>query len=121
MTRHLSIVVAMGLLTVSATHADTFVYVSVAADKRIAVYRLDRETGKLTHRSDCKIEDGEPGALTVDPDKHFLLAAIRSTGKLASFRIDRATGRLTHLNTVPTGPDPAQLATDRSGRYLLTA
>src|SRR5205085_5666150 len=78
-------------------------------------------TGKLTHRSDCKIEDGEPGALTVDPQKRFLLAAIRSTGKLASFRIDPSTGRLRHVNTVPAGPDPAHLSTDRSGRYLFTA
>ena len=115
-------IIAVALLTAHASvRGDTFVYVSVAAEKCIAVYRLDNETGKLTHRSDCKIEDGEPGALTVDPDKHFLLAAIRSTGKLASFRIDRVTGRLRHLNTVPAGPDPAQLATDRSGRYLLAA
>jgi 6-phosphogluconolactonase len=115
-------IIAVALLTAHASvRGDTFVYVSIAAEKRIAVYRLDNETGKLTHRSDCKIEDGEPGALTVDPDKRFLLAAIRSTGKLASFHIEHATGRLTHLNTVPAGPDPAQLATDRSGRYLLTA
>jgi 6-phosphogluconolactonase len=57
----------------------------------------------------------------VDPEKRFLLAAIRSTGKLAAFRVDPATGRLTHLNTVSAGSDPAHLATDRSGRYLLTA
>src|SRR5579859_7756641 len=97
------------LLTATTVPADTFVYVSVAAEKRIAVYRLNTETGKLMHRSDCKVADGEPGALTVDPDKRFLLAAIRSTGKLASFRIDRTTGRLTHVNTVPAGPDPAQI------------
>ena len=109
------------LLTATTVPADTFVYVSVAAEKRIAVYRLNTETGKLMHRSDCKVEEGEPGALTVDPDNRFLLAAIRSTGKLASFRIDRTTGRLTHVNTVPAGPDPAQISTDRSGRYLLTA
>ncbi len=38
----------------------TFVYVSVAAEKRIAVYRMDRTTGKLTHRGDAKL-DGELG------------------------------------------------------------
>jgi 6-phosphogluconolactonase len=121
MTRHFATVVAAVLLTVTAARADTFVYVSVAAEKRIAVYRLEPETGKLTHRSDCKVDDGEPGALTVDPGKRYLLAALRSTGKLASFRMDSATGRLTHLNTVPAGADPAHIATDRSGRYLLAA
>jgi 6-phosphogluconolactonase len=121
MTRHFVIAVAATLLSVTAARADAFVYVSVAAEKRIAVYRLDPATGKLTHRGDCKVEDGEPGALAVDPGRRFLLAAVRSTGKLASFRIDPATGRLTHLNTVPAGPDPAHISTDRSGRYLLTA
>ena len=100
---------------------DTYVYVSVATEKRIAVYQLDSTTGKLTHKSDCQVAAGEPGALTVDPGKRFLLAAIRSTGKLASFRLDSATGKPTHINTVTVGPDPAQISTDRTGRYLLTA
>jgi penicillin amidase len=122
MIRRILPLVAVALLSAGASvRAATFVYVSVAAEKRIAVYRLDAQTGKLAHRSDCKVEDGEPGALTIDPQKRFLLAAIRSTGKLASFRIDSATGRLTHQSTVPAGPDPAQISTDRDGRYLLTA
>jgi 6-phosphogluconolactonase len=121
MTRHWLLTAAATLLTAVAVQADTFVYVSVAADQRIAVYRLDADTGKLTHQNDCQVADGEPGALTVDPQKRFLLAAIRSTGKLASFRINTATGQLTHLNTVPAGPDPAHVATDHTGRYLLTA
>jgi 6-phosphogluconolactonase (cycloisomerase 2 family) len=121
MKRRVLLTVLTALLTAATAQADTFLFISVATEKRIAVYRLDPETGKLTHRSDCKIEDGEPGALTVVPDKRFLVAAIRSTGKLASFRMDPATGRLTHVNTVPAGPDPAHLSTDRSGRYLLTA
>jgi len=121
MIRRLVLAALAALLTTAAARAGTFLFVSVAAEKRIAVYRLDPETGKLTHRSDCKIEDGEPGALAVDPARRFLLAAIRSTGKLASFRIDPATGRLMHLNTVPAGADPAYLSTDRGGRYLLTA
>jgi 6-phosphogluconolactonase len=113
--------VLAALLPATAARADTFLYVSVAAEKRIAVFRLDADTGRLTHQGDSQVEAGEPGALTVDPERRFLLAAIRSTGKLASFRIDPATGRLTPVNTVPAGPDPAHLATDRTGRYLLTA
>jgi len=99
---------------------NTFVYVSVAGEKRIAIYQMDRATGKLTPRGDAKL-DGEPGALTVDPRRNFLFAALRSTGKLASFRINRATGMLTHLNTVTAGPDPAHLSTDATGRYLFAA
>ena len=113
--------VLAALILAAATRADTFLYISVAADNRLAVYRLDAQTGKLTHKSDCQVADGQPGALIADPQKQFLFAAIRSTGKLASFRIDSASGKLTHLSTVTVGPDPAHIATDRTGRYLLTA
>ena len=116
-TLSLVLLVVLGELA----RGETFVYISVAAEKRIAVYQLDSATGKLTHTSDCQVADGEPGALTVDPEKRFLLAAIRSTGKLASFRLDNATGKLTHINTVTVGPDPAHISTDRTSRYLLTA
>jgi 6-phosphogluconolactonase len=97
-----------------------FVYVSVAAQKRIAVYRMDRSTGGLSHKSDAKA-GGEPGALAVDPRRRFLFAALRAEGKLAAFRIDPLTGALAHVNTVPAGRDPAQISTDPAGRYLFTA
>ena len=100
------VTVATALFAATAVRAETFLYVSVAAEKRIAVYRVDGDTGKLTHRGDCPVADGEPGALTVDPARRFLFAAVRSTGKLAAFRIDAGTGKLTHLNTVPASPDP---------------
>jgi 6-phosphogluconolactonase len=99
---------------------DAVLYVSVAAEKRIAVYQMDRATGKLTHRGDAKL-DGEPGALTVDPAQRFLFAALRAEGKLASFHINPSTGMLTHVSTVPAGPDPAHLSTDAAGHYLLAA
>jgi 6-phosphogluconolactonase len=118
--RCIPIVAATFLLGAPAA-ADTFVYVSVAAEKRIAVYHLNADRGELAHLGDRTTEDGEPGALTVDPGRHFLFASLRSTGKLTSFRIDAKTGRLTHLGTVDAGPDPAQISTDRTGRYLLTA
>jgi hypothetical protein len=52
MTRRLLITVIATLLTATTALADTFIYVSVAAEKRIAVFRLNADTGKLTHRSD---------------------------------------------------------------------
>jgi 6-phosphogluconolactonase len=99
--------------------AADYVFVSLAGNKRIAVYQADTKDGTLKHRSDVAI-DGEPGALTADPGHHFLFASVRSAGKLAAFRIGR-TGRLTLLNTVPAGADPAYLSTDKRGRFLLCA
>ena len=60
MTRCFLVSVVIALLHAPANRAATFLYVSVAAEKRIAVYRLDPQTGNLTHQSDCKVSDGEP-------------------------------------------------------------
>lgn len=112
---------SMMFLVPQTVQASTFVYVSVAAEKRIAVYESIAESGKLLLRAHVPVEAGEPGALTTDPAKRILFVAIRSTGKLSAYRIHPGTGRLLPLNTVPAGPDPAQISTDATGRFLLTA
>ena len=110
---------ALFALAPALASAETFVYVSVAGDKRIAVYQMDSD-GKLTHKGDAKT-DGEPGALVASPDRRFLFVGMRSTGDLSAFRMDAASGLLKHINTVAAGPDPAQISTDAEGRFLLCA
>jgi 6-phosphogluconolactonase len=100
--------------------ADTFAYVSLAKDKKIAVYKVDATTGALTHVADAACE-GEPGALVANPARTSLFAALRPEGKLVAFRIEPRAGTLKHVNTVEAGPDPAQLSTDLEGRFLLAA
>lgn len=102
------------------THAETFVYVSAAADKRIQILKLNPTTGELI-QIDKVTTPGEPGALITTPDKRFLLAAIRAEGRLASFRIDQRTGALTPISVIAAGADPAHIATDSTGRFLYTA
>lgn len=104
----------------SVGRADTFAYISLAKDKKIAVYQVDSTTGALTHVADASCE-GEPGALVANPARSLLFASLRPEGKLVAFRIDSQTGKLEHVNTVEAGPDPAQLSTDREGRFLLAA
>jgi 6-phosphogluconolactonase len=99
--------------------ADTFAYVSLARDKKIAVYKVDVTTGALAHVADTACE-GEPGALVANPARTLLFASLRPEGKLVAFRID-SLGTLKHVNTVEAGPDPAQLSTDKKGRFLLAA
>jgi 6-phosphogluconolactonase len=108
------------LLSAAPAFADDVVYVSVAGEKRIAIFKLDAKDGRLTPAGDM-VTSGEPGALTTDSKRRFLFAALRSTGELAAFRIEPATGKLTHLNTVPAGADPAHITTDKAGKFLLTA
>ena len=102
-----------------ALRAETIVYVSVADERRIAAYRM-ADDGALTHVADTKVP-GQAAALTTDPARKFLFASLREEGKLASFRIDPKTGKLTAVSVIPAGADPAQLSTDRKGKFLLTA
>jgi 6-phosphogluconolactonase len=108
------------LCLATPTWAADVVFVSVAGEKRIAVFKMDDDSGHLTAAGSIATT-GEPGALIADPKRRFLFAAMRSTGELAAFRIDPADGRLKHINTVPAGADPAHISTDRAGRSLLTA
>jgi len=114
-------IAAILLVVISGvSRADTFAYVSLAKDRKIAVYKVEPPTGGLTHVADAPCE-GEPGALVANPAKTLLFASLRPEGKLVAFRIDPRAGTLTHVNTIDAGPDPAHLSTDSAGRFLLAA
>ncbi|MDP6467694.1 MAG: lactonase family protein [Pirellulaceae bacterium] len=103
-----------------AAYAETVVYVSIAAENRIAVYAMDDSNGNLRHVSDMGL-NAEPGPLATDPAGKFLFASVRSAGDLASFRRSPSTGELTPVSRVAAGADPAYVATDHTGRFLLSA
>lgn len=118
-----STILALFVLGITMTaNAATFVYVSMAPEQKIQVYRLNPESGELTAVETVAVE-GSPGSLGVDPEKKFLFASIRTTSSLASFRIDPETGKLKPLNTaaLPKGENAAFVATDRTGHWLLSA
>ncbi len=106
------------LATSTFANAHEVVYVAAKDDRAILVYHFDAPN--LILRQTLKLP-AEPGALCISPDKSLLLIALRSSGELASCRIDANTGKLKLVNVVPAGADPAQISTDASGRYLLTA
>src|SRR5262245_45073354 len=112
----------LSLGTVMTLSADTFVYVSMAPEQKIQVFRLDAKDGKLTPVETVDVES-TPGSLAVDPQKKYLLASLRNNSTLASFRLDPATGKLKQLSTAALGKgeNAAYVATDRSGRWLLSA
>ena len=97
-----------------------FLYLSLAAEEKIAAYRIHTTSGALEYLHETPVP-GEPSIQGHDPGRCFLYAAMRSTGQLISFRIDPESGRLLHLHTIDTGlEDPSYLRTDHSGRFLLT-
>jgi 6-phosphogluconolactonase len=108
--------------SVMSCQADTFLYVSMAPEQKIRVYRLEPKQGKLTAMTDATVE-GAPGSLGVDPLTKFLFASLRTNSTLASFQIDPTTGKLKHLSTAPLGKDEnaAFVGTDRTGRWLISA
>ena len=113
--------IALFFGTVTYLSADTFVYASMEPEQKIQIFRLDPKDGKLTPVEAISV-GAEPGALGVDPKNKFLFASLRSKGLLASFALDPATGKLKPLNSVklPNGRS-AYVATDRTGRWLLSA
>ena len=101
------------------TDAGQFAYVSLNGENRIAVFSANSKTGALTHRHDVKTPS-IPGGMTSDPRNRFLFCSLRQAGGLASFHIEK-DGDLKLVNSIEAGADPAYLATDRTGQFLLTA
>jgi 6-phosphogluconolactonase len=106
--------------------AASFVYVGNAESNSISALRLDRHSGAVTAIETVPIPGvatpGPTSPMTVRPDKRVLFVGIRSEPHLvASFAIDAASGRLAHLGNGPLADAMAYIATDRSGRFLLSA
>jgi 6-phosphogluconolactonase len=115
----------------SATDFRYLVYVGTYTDKGskgIYAYRFDPTSG-ATDSMALAAETANPSFLAVDPDHKYLYAANEidnfqggRAGAVSAYSIDRDNGKLTLLQQVSSfGADPAHLALDRTGRYLLVA
>ncbi|MEQ1684405.1 MAG: lactonase family protein [Burkholderiaceae bacterium] len=97
------------------------VYVSHAESGDIHVLHLDEASGALTTVQQLEV-GGTLMPLALSPDRQVLYAARRSEPLAAlSFAIDMKTGLLTPLGEAPLPHSMANIATDRSGRWLLSA
>jgi 6-phosphogluconolactonase len=95
-------------------------YVCLQDEDKIVAFTMDAATGRLTPHAEVSVAGG-PSVLTLSPDRHVLYVGHRAQPALSSFRIDHATGGLTPQGTVASMHAPTFLATDRTGRYLLSA
>jgi 6-phosphogluconolactonase len=100
--------------------AATYAYVSLAGEGKIAIYRVDDQTGALTRTGEVAVK-GAPGSLTTDAAHRHLFVAVREAMTLASFRIDPATGGLTPISTVQVDANPSFVGLDHTEQYLLSA
>jgi 6-phosphogluconolactonase len=71
-----------------------FVYGSNRGHDSIAMYAVDRETGRLTFLGVEPIRGKVPRNFAIDPTGRWLLAAGQDSGTVTVFAIDPASGRL---------------------------
>ena len=113
-------------LAVGMAKADTFAYVGNADSNDISVFRVEPKTGEMTPLETAPFvgieKPGSSTPLAVSPDRRFLFAGVRSQPYVAlSFAIDPNTGRLKYLGSGPLADSMANIATDRSGKFLFSA
>lgn len=95
-------------------------YVGLQDDDKIVSFSLDAGAGTLVLSAE-RPAAGAPSVLAVSPDRHVLHVGYRGTPAIESCRIDPGSGALTSLGRVATEHPPTYLATDRTGKYLLSA
>lgn len=99
----------------------TIVYISCAESGDIAVLQLQADSGSLTPLQRAMV-GGKAGPLAIDPGRRLMFAARRSDPFAAlAFAIDPAVGTLSPLGEQALPHSMAYIATDRSGRFLLSA
>ena len=98
----------------------TYVYVAAQDDNKVAIFTMDDDSGALTLAGEEPVSGG-PSLLAISPDRQTLYAGHREVPEITSHRIDQATGALTQTGSVTPPGQPAFLATDRTGRFLLSS
>ena len=98
----------------------TYVYVAAQDDNKVSVFTMDENTGSLDLRSEIAAPGG-PSLLAISPDRGALYIGHREVPEITSHRIDDSTGGLTQNGSVTPDGAAAFLATDRTGKFLLSA
>jgi 6-phosphogluconolactonase len=121
-----SLIIAALAFAPRAASADTFAYVGNAGSNDISVFRLDAATGEMMPVQTAAFvgvdKPGSSSPLAISPDRRVLIAGIRSQPYLAvSFAIDAKTGELKPIGNGPLADSMANIAFDRSGKFLFSA
>jgi 6-phosphogluconolactonase len=95
-------------------------YVSLQGDDKILRFTMHPATGALDAAGEVAVRGG-PAPMVVDPTQQFLYVARRGECKMSSYRIDQRSGELSPISTIPLATDPCYIATDRQGKFLLSA
>jgi 6-phosphogluconolactonase len=83
-----------------------YLYASNRGHDSIAVFHIDKDTGKLTHVSYTHTAGAYPRDFAIHPNGKFLIAANQNSGSLVPFSIDKNTGKLAQCGEPCAVPDP---------------
>src|SRR6266513_1053092 len=95
-------------------------YVCLQDDNKIAVFAIDPESGQLSPRAEVPLAGG-PSVMALSPDRQKVYVGTRTEPAISTYGIDQGTGSLTLQGSAATKHAPTFLATDRTGKYLLSA
>ena len=95
-------------------------YVSFQDDDKISIFTVDPTTGGLEWQEDVAVEGG-PAPLAIAPDKTLLYVGRRGRQEISTYQIDQRAGGLSLIGTAPLQGEPVYVATDRTGRFVLSA
>ena len=83
-----------------------FLYGSNRGHHSIVVYRVDKESGRLTYVENESTQGETPRSFGIDPRGKFLLAANQGSSSIVVFEMDQATGALNATGTRIDVPTP---------------
>jgi 6-phosphogluconolactonase len=86
-----------------------FLYTSNRGDDSIAVFTIDRTSGKLTFTQRVPSGGKAPRNFAIDPVGSNLLVANQNSSNIVEFRIDHSTGKLTAVGEIAKVPAPVCL------------
>jgi 6-phosphogluconolactonase len=92
-----------------------------ASGEGLSVFRVDPATGAWS-RIQLLGDEVNPSFLVIDARRRFLYAVHADSDQVSAFAIDPQAGTLSLVNRQSTGgTNPAHLALDPTGRFLVTA
>jgi 6-phosphogluconolactonase len=72
-----------------------YLYVSNRGHDSVAIFAIDRATGKLTHTENVPSGGRTPRNIRFDPTGNWFFAANENGGNVTEFKVDRASGHIT--------------------------
>lgn len=85
------------------------VYASNRGHDSIAVYAVDKASGKMRVVEIVSTRGKTPRNFVIDPTGNYLLAANQRSNSIVTFAIDRSSGKLTYTGTTVESPTPVCL------------